>query len=253
MSFFPASPERFAGAEFARKVWFMGRGSLTAIGIPTGCCGFFAARRGHGAAPQEHCAVKVEGASATLLGDLLHYSNPNISGYVSKINYFADIHLQRQVAEGAKMVGHGGGFPGGVASLCGRISCAGDSWMDTQDFSLRLRPLTRHWCGIAAFSSTGNRQNRYARQRNFPDHFHLPEARCPGKSASRRRGPNGNARRNSDCGRRIGTADSRRRRAMEREIPLRHMWHEDIGFRKTIILNKALAAARRRICGFSGW
>jgi glycosyltransferase involved in cell wall biosynthesis len=36
------------------------------------------------------------------------------------------------------------------------------------------------------------------------------------------------------------------RAAIERwrkEIPLRHLWHEDIGFRKTIILNKSLAAA----------
>jgi glycosyltransferase involved in cell wall biosynthesis len=48
------------------------------------------------------CAVKVEGASTTLPGDLLHYSNPNISSYVSKINYFADVHLQRQLAEGAR-------------------------------------------------------------------------------------------------------------------------------------------------------
>ena len=26
--------------------------------------------------------------------------------------------------------------------------------------------------------------------------------------------------------------------------PLRHIWHEDLGFRKTVILNKSLAAAR---------
>ncbi len=30
----------------------------------------------------------------------------------------------------------------------------------------------------------------------------------------------------------------------DRDIPLRHLWHEDLGFRKTIILNEALAAAR---------
>jgi glycosyltransferase involved in cell wall biosynthesis len=29
-----------------------------------------------------------------------------------------------------------------------------------------------------------------------------------------------------------------------RKLPLRHFWHEDIGFRKTIILNKCIAAAK---------
>jgi hypothetical protein len=33
---------------------------------------------------------------------LLHYSNPNISSYVGKINYFADLYLQRQLAEKAR-------------------------------------------------------------------------------------------------------------------------------------------------------
>ena len=35
-------------------------------------------------------------------GDLLHYSNPTISNYVGKINYFADAHLERQLQNGAR-------------------------------------------------------------------------------------------------------------------------------------------------------
>jgi hypothetical protein len=42
------------------------------------------------------------GESTTLPGDLLHYTNPNISSYVDKINYFADLYLQRQLAEKAR-------------------------------------------------------------------------------------------------------------------------------------------------------
>ena len=38
----------------------------------------------------------------TLAGDLLHYTNPDISSYVNKINYFADLYLQRQLAENAR-------------------------------------------------------------------------------------------------------------------------------------------------------
>ena len=32
-------------------------------------------------------------------------------------------------------------------------------------------------------------------------------------------------------------------RSFEKRLPVRHVWHEDKGFRKTIILNKALAMA----------
>ncbi len=61
-------------------------------------------RRGAGkwTGTSEHCAVEVNGERTVLQGDLLHYTNPNISSYVNKINYFADLHLQRQLAEKAR-------------------------------------------------------------------------------------------------------------------------------------------------------
>jgi hypothetical protein len=49
-----------------------------------------------------HDCLRVDGATAKLRHDLLHYSNPNISSYVRKINYFADLHLQQQLAEKAR-------------------------------------------------------------------------------------------------------------------------------------------------------
>lgn len=40
------------------------------------------------------------------------------------------------------------------------------------------------------------------------------------------------------------TGEVIRRFAASTDIPVRHVWHEDEGFRKTVILNKAIAAAR---------
>ncbi|HEY3854828.1 MAG TPA: glycosyltransferase family 2 protein [Verrucomicrobiae bacterium] len=100
--FFSRDAERFAGADFARKVWFMGRWITHGDWYPDRVLRLFRREKGIWSGTSEHCAVKVEGATTALPGDLLHYSNPNISSYVAKINYFADIHLQRQLAEGAK-------------------------------------------------------------------------------------------------------------------------------------------------------
>jgi glycosyltransferase involved in cell wall biosynthesis len=100
--FFSSDAERFAGADFARKVWFMGRWITHGDWYPDRVLRLFRRDKGTWSGTSEHCAVKVDGASITLPGDLLHYSNPNISSYVSKMNYFADVHLQRQLAEGAK-------------------------------------------------------------------------------------------------------------------------------------------------------
>ncbi len=56
--------------------------------------------RWEGINPHDHLVV--DGPIGRLRNDLLHYSNPNISSYVSKINYFADLHLQHQLAVGAR-------------------------------------------------------------------------------------------------------------------------------------------------------
>jgi glycosyltransferase involved in cell wall biosynthesis len=101
-NFFSGGPERFQGADFARKVWFMGRWITHGDWYPDRVLRLFRRDKGTWSGTQEHCAVKLQGSPATLPGDLLHYSNPNISSYVSKINYFADLHLQRQLAEGAR-------------------------------------------------------------------------------------------------------------------------------------------------------
>jgi glycosyltransferase involved in cell wall biosynthesis len=97
--FFDRDQERFAGAQFARKVWFMGRWITHGDWYPDRVLRLFRRDKGKWAGSPEHCAVGVQGESTTLQGELLHYSNPNISSYVGKINYFADLYLQRQLAE----------------------------------------------------------------------------------------------------------------------------------------------------------
>ena len=47
-----------------------------------------------------HDRLIVHGTIGRLRGDLLHYSNPTISSYLSKIAYFSDIHLQQQLNRG---------------------------------------------------------------------------------------------------------------------------------------------------------
>ena len=70
---------------------------------------------GQWAGSPEHCHVELRGPCTRLPGDLLHYSNPDISSYVRKINYFSDLYLQRQLAEKARLVRARGDFPNEVA------------------------------------------------------------------------------------------------------------------------------------------
>lgn len=97
--FFEGDDKRLAGAGFARKVWFLGRWITHGDWYPDRVLRLFKRDAGKWAGTSEHCAVAVNGPTAVLPGDLLHYTNPNISNYIEKINYFADIHLQRQLSD----------------------------------------------------------------------------------------------------------------------------------------------------------
>jgi glycosyltransferase involved in cell wall biosynthesis len=102
IGFFGGDQDRFAGACFARKVWFMGRWITHGDWYPDRVLRLFRRGQGRWAGSPEHCHVELAGPSLRLAGDLLHYSNPDISSYVRKINYFADIYLQRQLEEKAR-------------------------------------------------------------------------------------------------------------------------------------------------------
>jgi len=100
--FFAREPEKFAGAQFPRKTWFLGRWITHGDWYPDRVLRLFQKAKGKwGGGSPEHCAVELTGLCATLGADLLHYSNPTISSYVGKINYFADAHLERQLQKGA--------------------------------------------------------------------------------------------------------------------------------------------------------
>lgn len=49
-----------------------------------------------------HDKLVVDGTVGDLQGDMLHYTNPTISSYVDKINYFSDLFLQQQIAKNAR-------------------------------------------------------------------------------------------------------------------------------------------------------
>jgi glycosyltransferase involved in cell wall biosynthesis len=97
--FFDGGEPRFAAGRFARKVWFLGRWITHGDWYPDRVLRLFRREKGKWAGSAEHCAVEAEGTCVTLTGDLLHYTDPDISSYVNKINYFADVFLQRQLAE----------------------------------------------------------------------------------------------------------------------------------------------------------
>jgi len=101
-AFFQGAHERHAGARFPRLTWFMGRWIRHGDWYPDHVLRLFRREAGRWAGSPEHTAVELQGARATLRSDLLHFSNPTVNGYVQKIPYFADLYLERQLADGVR-------------------------------------------------------------------------------------------------------------------------------------------------------
>jgi glycosyltransferase involved in cell wall biosynthesis len=92
--------ERYAGAEMARKVFFMGRWINHGDWYPDRKLRLFRRDAGRWGGSPEHDKIVLQGPLTRLPGDLLHYSFRDISHYVSKINVYSDVFLERQKAEG---------------------------------------------------------------------------------------------------------------------------------------------------------
>lgn len=95
--------ERFAGARFPRKVWFMDRWITHGDWYPDHSLRLF--RRGRarwGGDEFVHEKVECDGPVATLRGDLHHYSFPSLATHVAKINPFADLFVEQQRAHGKR-------------------------------------------------------------------------------------------------------------------------------------------------------
>lgn len=99
--FFRGDHERFHGASFPRKVWFLGRWITHGDWYPDRVLRLYRRDRGRWAGAEEHCHVHLDGAERRLSADLLHYSNPTLAAYLHKFPYFADLYLKRQIAAGA--------------------------------------------------------------------------------------------------------------------------------------------------------
>ena len=159
--FFEGDQDRFAGASFARKVWFMGRWITHGDWYPDRVLRLFRRDAGKWAGSPEHCNVEVTGATTILAGDLLHYSNPDINSYVNKINYFADVFLQRQLAAKARW------------SACGTVFRA--AWRFLRAYLFRLGFLDGYPGFFIAASTAYSTLVRHSR---LFEHLHDTQPSC---------------------------------------------------------------------------
>lgn len=95
--------DRFAGARFPRKVWFIDRWITHGDWYPDFSLRFIhRARSRWGGDEFVHEKVECDGPVATLRGDLHHYSFPTLASHVGKINPFAELFVRQQQAKGVR-------------------------------------------------------------------------------------------------------------------------------------------------------
>jgi glycosyltransferase involved in cell wall biosynthesis len=100
--FFRGDHERYAGAMFPRKVWFMGRWITHGDWYPDWSLRLFRQGRGQWEGSPEHDKIVLQGECQRLRGELHHYSNPTLLNHMDKIGVFSDYFLQRQIAKGRR-------------------------------------------------------------------------------------------------------------------------------------------------------
>jgi len=98
--FFEGEQERFAGASFPRKAWFLGRWITHGDWYPDRVLRLYRRNAGRWGGSEEHCRVELKGKEKKLAADLLHYSNPTIANYLQEFPFYADLYLQRQLTAG---------------------------------------------------------------------------------------------------------------------------------------------------------
>ncbi len=91
---------RYAGAYFARCVFFLGRWIRHGDWYPDWSLRLIRRGKGKWGGSREHDKMLLEGAAAKLAGDLNHYSYRDLDHQQSKIPYFADIYLRRMLDDG---------------------------------------------------------------------------------------------------------------------------------------------------------
>ncbi len=93
-------PEEFDGGICNRKVWFLGRWITHGDWYPDRKLRLFRRSKAKWGGSPEHDYIVLDGKSTRMEGDLHHFSFPDINRYVSKINVFADVFLERQRTAG---------------------------------------------------------------------------------------------------------------------------------------------------------
>ncbi|HLB32677.1 MAG TPA: glycosyltransferase family 2 protein [Chthoniobacterales bacterium] len=93
--------ERYDGACFNRRTWFLGRWIMHGDWYPDTKLRLFRREKARWTHPI-HELIILDGPATKLFGDLLHYSFPSINAYIDKINPFADEFLKKQQQKGKK-------------------------------------------------------------------------------------------------------------------------------------------------------
>jgi glycosyltransferase involved in cell wall biosynthesis len=94
--------DRFHGAVMSRKVWFLGRWITHGDWYPDRKLRLFRREGAVWGGSPEHDRVELKGHTMLLAGDLLHYSFKDIRHFITKINTFSDVFLERQRSEGTQ-------------------------------------------------------------------------------------------------------------------------------------------------------
>ncbi|MEM6910955.1 MAG: glycosyltransferase family 2 protein [Verrucomicrobiota bacterium] len=93
----------YSGAEFNRRVWFLGRWIYYGDWYPDQKLRLFRRDLARWGGSIEHDRIDLrEGETRFLEGDLNHFSFPDMASFVSKINTFGQAYLERQLAAGKR-------------------------------------------------------------------------------------------------------------------------------------------------------
>ncbi len=93
---------QYAGAYFARCVFFLGRWIRHGDWYPDWSLRLIRRGQGKWSGSREHDKMQLEGKAAKLSGDLHHYTCPNLRAHLEKVGYFGEIFLQRQIERGSR-------------------------------------------------------------------------------------------------------------------------------------------------------
>lgn len=94
--------ERYDGAEFARRTWFLGRWILHGDWYPDRKMRLSRRDRLTVSGAPEHDVQEVPGPVKRMKGDLNHYSFPTMMSFVGKIGPFSDAFLTREIEKGRR-------------------------------------------------------------------------------------------------------------------------------------------------------